>query len=138
MDVTPTLLDLAGVPVPEGLSGRSLLAAASAADAASRPVLSESLRSVRDGARTVTARVASARTLAAKYVLTYDAATGKVLAEEVFDLAKDAGEKAPLAPSEVAHLAGALCRAARALRDTARRLAGEPVPASPAGCAAGE
>ena len=134
VDVTPTLLDLAGLAVPAGLDGRSLLSL-SADEASTRPVFAESERSVRAGGAVVKAKVVSVRTLRAKSILTYDATHGTILSEEVFDLTRDPGERTPLAAVDIERLGGAFCRAVHEVRETARRLSGESARPSPAGCA---
>src|SRR5205814_472931 len=96
VDVTPTVLALAGVAVPAGLDGVCLRPLA-AGNAAGRPVFAEEDRNVvvvapyAYGIRTL-----SVRTEAAKYLVTYDLVTKGVLRTELYDLVRDPGERTPI------------------------------------------
>jgi arylsulfatase A-like enzyme len=129
-DVTPTLLDLAGVPVPHGLDGRSLLPLARGEEPG-HPCVAEGELVARDG---LPARGAiSVRVPAAKWVLVYDLSTGVPLEESVFDLVADPTESSPRPARDLRPWGEAFCRrVARARADIAGRF-GLPPPAEDCG-----
>ena len=96
VDVGATVLDLAGLGKALG-DGASLVSLA-AGTTEGRPVVAEEERRVvRDGTAEAL-RTVSVRTPAAKWLLTYEILTLRVVAEEVYDLAADPGEARSLAP----------------------------------------
>ena len=115
VDVTPTVLSLAGAAVPAGLDGVSLRPLA-AGEATGRPVFAEEDRSVVvTGDRGYGMRTVSVRTEAAKYLITFDLVTKGVLRTELYDLTSDPRELSPL-EADPSRFGPAFCRAAAALR----------------------
>ncbi len=117
VDVTPTLLDLAGLPVPAGLDGRSLLPLARGQERG-RPVLAEADRLGRPGESARVLRVASVRTDLAKYLVEWDARTTEVLREVLYDLTADPGETNALPVEDLGRFGTDFCIAVGRLRAT--------------------
>ena len=98
LDLAPTLLDVAGVPVPAEFRGRSLWGQLRKGKFLDRPVVSECVYDCtnpyypkgRMGPRLLAIRLN-------QYKLVLDFAAGT---DQLFDLSRDPGEKAPLAMSE--------------------------------------
>jgi len=98
LDLAPTLLDIAGVPSPAEFRGRSLWGQLRKGRLLERPVLSECVydctnpyyQKDRMGPRLLAIRLN-------QYKLVLDFAAGS---DQLFDLSRDPGEKAPLAISE--------------------------------------
>lgn len=87
VDLTPTVLELAGFPAPEGeLDGRSLVAQAHGREGG-HPVLSTADRHEPDRDRAV--REITIRDERRLWSYTYDLLTGEVVAEHAFDLVED-------------------------------------------------
>jgi arylsulfatase A-like enzyme len=101
MDLAPTLLDLAGLPVEPSFHGRSLLPALrGAAPQASEPIFSEEDFT---GYRTTSPRMRSARMGGVKIILyqrgIFDLGPWR---SEAFDLSADGGERSPLREGDAA------------------------------------
>jgi arylsulfatase A-like enzyme len=118
-DVAPTILGLAGVDASD-VDGRSLLALARGEEAG-HVVLAEETLYPEDNA--VAVRRRSVRTDAAKYLLTVDFATRRVVREELFDLRLDPGERAAIALDAVGSFGPEFCRAVARLRESATGVA---------------
>ncbi len=118
VDLLPTLLDLAGVEVPEGLDGRSLLPRIRGG---APPPPETLLRTTGEAGKP--ARV-GVRTGQAKLVVSDPLARPRTAAVELFDLARDPGERENLAAVRPA-LRDALRARLRALR-TRERAEGPP------------
>jgi choline-sulfatase len=100
VDVLPTVLDVCGLPPPADLDGRSLLPLARGARTPA-PVRAEDFqRGKGEGMGSVDLRLHSVRTDRAKWIGTFDR-SADTIAEEVFDLAADPGEKKPLPASAI-------------------------------------
>ena len=125
-DVAPTILDLAGVPIPPGLDGRSLVALA-AAERPGRAVVAELERAAHPS-RPMEGRerLVVVRSDAWKWILRFDPADGRLLGEELFDLHKDPGEQHPSAATEdlPSSVGEEFCRRVAQERNRVRRLAG--------------
>ncbi len=92
-DVVPTVLDLCGMPLPEPIDGRSLVARARGG-AGGRPVEAEEYRTVLENGEWIVVRTASVRTERAKYVgARHPSATANE--EQLFDLVADPAEAHP-------------------------------------------
>jgi arylsulfatase A-like enzyme len=115
VDVTPTLLDLAGVAAPAGLAGRSLLPLARG-EAAGHPVVAEAETTEAAAGARRTTRTTSVRTEAAKYVVTWDVATREVESERVHDLLADPAEKSPLEAEGLGRFGARFCEAVGRVR----------------------
>jgi arylsulfatase A-like enzyme len=98
VDVMPTILDLVGVPIPEGLDGVSLLPAVSGADLELEAFL-EACGRVRGHARD---RRSGWRTSTWKYIMAPNAPD---IPEELYDLAADPEERRNVALREPARAA---------------------------------
>jgi arylsulfatase A-like enzyme len=114
-DVAPTLLELAGLPVPRGLDGRSLLPLASGA-VPGRPVVARAEGALPGRAAGPTLRLTSVRTEHAKALLVRDPRTRAVLVEELYDLVADPGETTPLPLRDLDRFGIAFVRAVATLR----------------------
>jgi arylsulfatase A-like enzyme len=115
-DVAPTLLELAGLPVPRGLDGRSLLPLASGA-VPGRPVVARAEGALPGRAAAgPTLRLTSVRTEHAKALLVRDPRTRAVLVEELYDLVADPGETTPLPLRDLDRFGIAFVRAVATLR----------------------
>ena len=125
-DVAPTILDLAGLVVPPGLDGRSLVGLAAHASEG-RAVVAELERAAHpkhpmEGR----VRLVAVRSAAWKWILRFDPVDGSVLGEELFDLAQDPQERAALSTQEglPPGVSDVFCRTVAAERNRVRRLAG--------------
>jgi len=125
-DVAPTILDLAGLVVPPGLDGRSLVGLAGRASEG-RTVVAELERGAHpkhpmEGR----VRLVAVRSAAWKWILRFDPADGRVLGEELYDLAQDPQERAalPMQDGLPPGVGDEFCRAVAAERNRVRRLAG--------------
>jgi arylsulfatase A-like enzyme len=114
VDVTPTVLDLAGLPAAAELDGTTLRSLA-AGETSGRPVLAEEERFEKDGMY-VALRTTSVRVPAAKYLVTVNVRTGAVVREELYDLLRDPGETASLPVGAVATFGGDFCAAVHRIR----------------------
>lgn len=119
IDLTPTVLDLVGLPVPVGSAGRSLLPQARGR-AGGEPVLAEDFRRQRTDPAVpgseVTFRVVTVRTERAKLHLLWDPRTDTTEAT-LFDLVADPAETRPLPATDLARFGpafAAACDRARA------------------------
>lgn len=92
-DVIPTVLELCGLPTPEGIDGRSLVALARGR-APGHPVIAEEHRREADAESITMKRVVSARDERSKFIGTLDSRTLSVV-EQWFDLVEDPGELHP-------------------------------------------
>lgn len=103
IDLVPTLLDLAGLPAPRGIAGRSILPLARGR-AAGHPIRGEEYRTLFGANPRVdrtTARSVSVRSERGKWIATWDPRTNATQ-EEVYDLVADPAEERPLDPAEAA------------------------------------
>ena len=112
-DVAPTILGLAGIDASD-VDGRPLLPLARG-DEAGHVVLAE--ETLYPGASAVPVRRRSVRTEDAKYVLTLEFATLRVVREELYDLRLDPGERTPLGLSSVTCFGLDFCQAVAQVRD---------------------
>ena len=132
IDVAPTILDLAGVQPATELPGHSLLGLGIGPDAG-WPIVADMERPRGTLNGSIRTEYVSVRTPAMKWIASYDPLTGKLLQEEVYDLATDPGEMKPLATdgSLPDFAAADFCLAVARERNRIRRLAGllpvEPV-----------
>jgi len=92
LDVAPTLLAFAGLPIPASMSGRSLLSAASGDD---REAYGETDHTV-DGTRKLFLRGGAGRW---KAILSLAPGGGEVRGEEWYDLASDPAERKSIVPA---------------------------------------
>jgi arylsulfatase A-like enzyme len=125
IDVMPTLLELAGIPVPAACRGRSLVPALRGDEDPERALLIE------------TGHERALRTRDAKLLLRRDreaAATAPAVAVEFYDLAADPGERRNLADP----CAGPCRDSVRRLRELERSLATRGSPARSTGVTAEE
>jgi len=120
VDVVPTVLDLAGLPTPRDLAGRSLLPLA-LGRATGHPVRAEDFRldygTDGIGGEDTVLRVVSVRSDRAKWISTWNPRT-RAATETLFDLAADPGERSPLPAADLARFGadfGAEVGRARAL-----------------------
>lgn len=120
VDVTPTILDLIGLPLPVGTAGRSLVAQGRGR-AGGEPVVAEEFRrrplDPVDRNVYVTLRLVSVRTEAAKLVLVWDPRDNSTT-EDLYDLAADPAETHALAATDAPRFGAAFVAAiarARAL-----------------------
>lgn len=98
-DVVPTILELCGMPVPDGIDGVSLVPMANGR-APGHPVEAEEYRNRIAGTATIEMRLFSVRDEHAKFVATLDTESGRV-DEERFDLALDPAEANPLSVGDL-------------------------------------
>jgi arylsulfatase A-like enzyme len=105
VDVVPTVLDLVGLPHPDGIDGRSLVPLASGREGG-HVVLADEHRLIRGEGSRVRTRLVSARTERAKWLRTWRADDGS-FTEVVYDLEADPLEKTPL-PGDAATRFGAV------------------------------
>jgi arylsulfatase A-like enzyme len=135
MDLLPTFLDHAGMVLPEGIDGRSmmpLLAAPDGAPGDGWPVIAQELRSPANTRAPGEQVLASVRTARWKYHLVRDLATGTER-EEVYDLVADPDERDPLPASTLRSAAPPeLCAAVERARALARD--GSPPPPGATAC----
>jgi len=111
LDLAPTLLDVAGVPCPSEFRGRSLWGQLRKGKFLERPVVSECVYNCtnpyyskdRMGPRLLAIRLN-------QYKLVLDFATGS---DQLYDLSRDPGEKAPLGLSEAVEVRQKLLTAAK-------------------------
>ena len=97
-DIAPTFLDLAGVPVPANVHGRSLVPLLRGEEAEWRESILYEAPKPELGSRPL----AAVRTGRWKYIQTYDPeAPDRVVFEELYDLRADPGELANLAPQPI-------------------------------------
>ena len=119
IDLTPTILDLVGLPVPVGSPGRSLLPQARGR-AGGEPVLAEDFRRQPADPATpgpdITFRVVTVRTERAKLHLLWDPRTDTTEAT-LFDLVADPAEAHPLPPTDLARFGPAFVAACARARD---------------------
>ncbi len=119
IDLTPTILDLVGLPVPVGSPGRSLLPQARGR-AGGEPVLAEDFRRQPADPATpgpdITFRVVTVRTERAKLHLLWDPRTDTTAAT-LFDLVADPAEAHPLPPTDLARFGPAFVAACARARD---------------------
>jgi arylsulfatase A-like enzyme len=104
VDLAPTLLELAGAPIPPGFGGRSLVPALRGAAPSPAPVFAEtSSRFLTPGERHAGAFAGSLRLIAVRD------GSGALVSEKLFDLREDPNEQAPLGDHpELAELRRAL------------------------------
>jgi arylsulfatase A-like enzyme len=133
LDVMPTVLELAGVPAPAGLAGRSLapLARGEPAQAEPRPVFSEAWLPyglAPHGKQPVDQPTYAVR-LGARKLVRYRAGDGHRY--EYYDLARDPGEREDLYPTRAEEARDLRALLERYVEDTAARrraLAGDAAP----------
>lgn len=113
LDLTATVLDLAGLPIPAGTAGRSLIPMARGREAG-HPVLAEEFRRQRadpaNPASELTLRVVTVRTERAKLHLLWDPRSDTTEAT-LFDLAADPAEAHPLPVADVERFGAAFADA---------------------------
>ena len=114
-DVVPTILDLVGLPPPEGIEGRTLLPVARGGPG--RPVLAEERRTASETGFPVDEHLVSVRDARWKWIRTTDLTKG-TSREESYDLSADPGETVRLAPAAATWSAafGDAVRRAKAIR----------------------
>jgi arylsulfatase A-like enzyme len=123
IDVTPTILDLCGLPKPESAPGRSLLALGKGR-ARGVPIHAEEFRgSPVKTEGPLTMRVVSVRTERAKVIFTWDPRDRSVK-EQLFDLVADPAEEKALPTAEVSRFGASFVAAVEQAR---RKAAAFPV-----------
>lgn len=100
MDLTPTVLAHLGIPVPEGLDGRSLLPSMAGQSTDDRAVLVEFPHTASPGAPDAFA----ARTTSHKLIRLMDPETGTLARQAVYEISKDPLEQRPIPFDEGATL----------------------------------
>ncbi len=119
VDVFPTVLDLAGLPVPPGIDGRSLVPLGSGR-AAGRPVVAEERRKKADRPTEAPLEVTSVRNQRGKFIHTFDPVT-RESHDELYDLVDDPAELHPLPLSDSRRFGADFCALVRLVRDRPRR-----------------
>lgn len=94
LDVAPTVLELCGLLVAEGMDGRSLVPLVNGSAATGRVVISEERRTPATGTRD-DSTLTAVRDRTTTWIGTRDRRTGE-LTEEIFDRRTDPGEERPL------------------------------------------
>ena len=129
VDLTPTLLELVGLPLAAGeLDGRSLVGQALGREGG-HPVVSTADRYEVDGDRTRSVREITVRDERRVWSYVYDVQTGEPLGESVVDLVEDPQGLDPRPAEAYAWPDGDFCRLVTACREEAR----EPYGRAPAG-----
>lgn len=124
-DVVPTVLDLCGMPLPEGLDGRSLVARARG-EKGGYPVEAEEYRLMFGPGGSYVLRTASVRTPRAKFLGTRNP-NETTNVEQLFDLVADPAEDHPLPATDLARFGADFAASVERTRKRLDEMAGETI-----------